>query len=182
MEIYDFFDEPKSLVFSKDNIDDMRKTLTKDIINRVVAIEMTSLGAMRIGGLMLLVTDDGTMYPIYYLDHSEDKNHVKIFKSIAYDYLNELFDGCLDNISWRHTKEFKEGWTYTEEEGWFIIAKDTYFKHLYDLGRNEAEKINFVIDMHHIAQHMVHMHFPSYMLRITSTIQDNPNIKSKLTV
>ena len=99
MEIYNFFNEPKSPVFSKDNIDDMKKTLTKDIINKVVAIEMTSPGAMGMGGLMLLVTDDGTMYPIYYLDHPEGKNHVKIFKSIAYDYLNELFDGCLDNVN-----------------------------------------------------------------------------------
>ncbi len=168
MEIYKFFDEPKRPVFSKDNIDDMKKTLTKDITNKVVAIEMTSLGAMGMGGLILLVTDDGTIYPVYYLVHSKNEDRVKIFKSIAYDYLNELFDGCLDNISWQHTKEFKEGWIYTEEAGWFIIAKDTYFKHLYALGQDDAEKENFVMD----AQHMVHMHFPSYMLQIISMIQD----------
>lgn len=166
MEIYNFFDEPRRPVFSKDNIDDMKKTLTKDIANRVVAIEMTSLWAMGMEGLILLVTDDGTMYPVYYLDHLKNEDHVKIFKSIAYDYLNELFDGYLDNINWQHTKEFKEGWTYTEKAGWFIIAKDAYFKFLYALGHNDAKKENFVIN----TQQMVHIHFPSYMLRIIQQI------------
>lgn len=167
MEIYEYFEKPKCPVFSKDNMDEMKKTLTKNIINRVVAIEMTSLGAMGMGGLILLVTDDGTIYPVYYLDRLEEGNCVKLFNSVAYDYLNELFDGCLDNISWRHTKEFKDGWTYTEEAGWFIIVKNEYFERLYALGQEDVEKNNFVMDI----QVMVHNHFPSYMSRIIGTTQ-----------
>lgn len=168
MEIYEYFEKPKCPVFSKDNVDEMKKTLTKDIINRVVAIEMTSLGAMGMGGLMLLVTDDGTMYPVYYLDYSAEEKSVKLFNSVVYDYLNELFDGCLDNISWQHTKEFKDGWLYTEEAGWFIIAKSKYFDRLYDLGQEDVVKDNSTIGI----QAMVHMHFPSYMSRIISMTQE----------
>lgn len=144
MEIYDYVLKKRENcpVFTAENMDEMKKTLTKEVLDKVVAIEMSVVGAMGAGGLMLLATEDGKLYGLNFFGKKEEDNVVQIYNTEVFDYVNQYYDGKLDAISdmsnlillsTNRTRssdlcEFRDGWDYSIGLGWYVIAKNKYFE------------------------------------------------------
>ena len=166
-------------IFTSENMGDMQKILNNEVLDKVIGLEVFSLGTMGIGGLMLLITDSGNVYGVRYFDVRQDvkDNGVEmhhIYNAEPFNYIDTYFGGFLDIIMTYegYNVKFKDGWKYFSRMGKFIIVKDEYYEDLCNMG-HEADgqflKEQFILaGLNDTEQMQVRVinHFPTFMQRI----------------
>lgn len=177
-------------IFTSENMDDMQKILNNEVLDKVVGLEVFSLGTMGIGGLMLLITDSGNVYGVRYFDVRQDvkDNGVEIhhiYNAEPFNYIDAYFDGFLDIIMTYegYDVKFKDGWKYFSRMGKFIIVKDEYYEDLCNMGYDANGRSKYLQEQFTSAglndteqmQVRVLNHFPTFMQRIIDRKKGNEN-------
>lgn len=179
LEIFDCLKEDGRVpYFTEENIGEMKKTLTKEVLDKVVAFEMSDYSVTGGGGLLLLVTFDGDFYAIGYLNEEPyiNKNGYQryhCYKNCAYAYLNEYFGGGLEHLDNLHDRPFKDSWNWAGHMGWYIVARNDYFSCLWELAKTD-EKGNRMFQYFENCERIksiMNYFFPSHIKKAISIIE-----------
>lgn len=178
-------------IFTSENMENMKQILNYEVLDKIVGLEVFSIGTMGIGGLMLLITDNGNVYGIRYFDVKQETkgNSVKthhIYNPEPFNYIDTYFGGFLNIIMTYEgdNVKFGDGWKYFSRMGKFIIVKDEYYEDLCNMGYDangqpkylEEQFIAAGLNKTEQMQVRVLNHFPTFMQRIIDKNKESKNI------
>lgn len=152
MKIYNYFDNDCIKVYDAATIEE----LSPKILSCVCAFQYTTLGAMGLGGIILMFNENGDSYSVSYFGEeikqdANGNNIHNVYETYAYEYINKYLDledkTAVSRGEWRMEKD---GWTtITNGLGWYIVCRNDVL--------NKMPEMNVFEDVEDVM-----FHFPDY--------------------